>query len=149
MNDASRVKLFLNARTGHVRTAVISQLCVMRYVNSWTNGPRLMPDSNPNTSRGSLARGIKFLVSCAGRAHSGGAPHRRALISHLAGLGTLVLFHYLPLHLSPMRLRFGGRQGDCSVTEDLADRLLRFPFFTGMSSSDQAQVIDAVRAFRC
>lgn len=78
-----------------------------------------------------------------------GAPHRRALISHLAGLGILVLFHYLPLHLSPMRLRFGGRQGDCSVTEDLADRLLRFPFFTGMSSSDPAQVIDAVRAFRC
>jgi dTDP-4-amino-4,6-dideoxygalactose transaminase len=39
-------------------------------------------------------------------------------------------------------------QGDGPVTEDLADRLLRFPFFTGMSSSEQAQVIDAVRAFR-
>ena len=74
---------------------------------------------------------------------------RQALISHLAGLGILAVFHYLPLHLSPMGLRFGGRQGDCPVTEDLADRLLRFPFFTGMSSSDQAQVIDAVRAFRC
>jgi dTDP-4-amino-4,6-dideoxygalactose transaminase len=48
-----------------------------------------------------------------------------------------------------MGLRFGGRQGDCPVTEDLSDRLLRFPFFTGMSSSEQSQVIDAVRAFRC
>ena len=74
---------------------------------------------------------------------------RKALISHLAGLGILAVFHYLPLHLSPMGLRFGGREGDCPVTEDLADRLLRFPFFTGMSSSEQAQVIDAVRAFRC
>jgi dTDP-4-amino-4,6-dideoxygalactose transaminase len=74
---------------------------------------------------------------------------RQALISHLAGVGILAVFHYLPLHLSPMGLRFGGRQGDCPVTEDLADRLLRFPFFTGMSSSEQAQVIDAVRAFRC
>ncbi len=74
---------------------------------------------------------------------------RQALISHLAGLGILAVFHYLPLHLSPMGLRFGGHQGDCPVTEDLADRLLRFPFFTGMSSSEQAQVIDAVRAFRC
>jgi dTDP-4-amino-4,6-dideoxygalactose transaminase len=74
---------------------------------------------------------------------------RQALISHLAGLGILAVFHYLPLHLSPMGLRFGGHQGDCPVTEDLADRLLRFPFFTGMSSSEQAQAIDAVCAFRC
>jgi len=74
---------------------------------------------------------------------------RQALISHLAGLGILAVFHYLPLHLSPMGLRFGGRQGDCPVTEDLADRLLRFPFFTGMSGSEQAQVIDAVRGFHC
>jgi dTDP-4-amino-4,6-dideoxygalactose transaminase len=74
---------------------------------------------------------------------------RQALISHLASFGILAVFHYLPLHLSPMGLRFGGRQSDCPVTEDLSDRLLRFPFFTGMSSSEQSQVIDAVRAFRC
>ena len=74
---------------------------------------------------------------------------RQALISHLASCGILAVFHYLPLHLSPMGLRFGGRQGDCPVTEDLSVRLLRFPFFTGMSSSEQSQVIDAVRAFRC
>jgi len=74
---------------------------------------------------------------------------RQALISHLAGCGILAVFHYLPLHLSPMGLRFGGQQGACPVTEDLSDRLLRLPFFTGMSSSEQNQVIDAVRAFRC
>ena len=74
---------------------------------------------------------------------------RQALISHLAGLGMLAVFHYLPLHLSPMGLRFGGGKGECPVTEDLAARLLRLPFFTGMSMSEQAQVIDAVRAFRC
>lgn len=74
---------------------------------------------------------------------------RQALISHLAGCGILSVFHYLPLHLSPMGLRFGGRKGDCPVTEDLSDRLLRFPFFTGMSSSEQSQVIDAVRKFNC
>ena len=74
---------------------------------------------------------------------------RQALISHLAGLGILAVFHYLPLHLSPMGLRFGGREGDCPVTEDLADRLLRLPFFTGMSGSELTQVTDAVRAFHC
>jgi dTDP-4-amino-4,6-dideoxygalactose transaminase len=74
---------------------------------------------------------------------------RQALISHLAGFGILAVFHYLPLHLSPMGLRFGGRQGDCPVTEDLADRLVRLPFFTGMSSAEQSQVIEAVREFHC
>ena len=74
---------------------------------------------------------------------------RQALISHLAGFGILAVFHYLPLHVSPMGLRFGGRQGDCPVTEDLADRLLRLPFFTGMTSSEQNEVIEAVRGFRC
>ena len=74
---------------------------------------------------------------------------RQALISHLAGLGILAVFHYLPLHLSPMGVRFGGREGDFPVTEDLSDRLLRLPFFTGMSSSEQSQVIEAVQAFRC
>src|SRR5215472_4075791 len=74
---------------------------------------------------------------------------RQALISHLAGFGILAVFHYLPLHLSPMGLRFGGRPGDCPVTEDLAYRLLRLPFFTGMSSLEQSQVIAAVRGFRC
>jgi len=74
---------------------------------------------------------------------------RQALISHLAGFGILAVFHYLPLHLSPMGLRFGGRPGDCPVTEDLAYRLLRLPFFTGMSNSEQSQVIEAVRGFHC
>ena len=73
---------------------------------------------------------------------------RQALISHLAGLGILAVFHYLPLHLSPVGLRFGGRQGDCPITEDLADCLIRFPFLSGMSSSEQTQVIEAVRGFR-
>ena len=74
---------------------------------------------------------------------------RRALISHLAGLGILAVFHYLPLHLSPVGLRFGGREGDCPVTEKVADCLLRLPFYTGMTESDQMQVIEAVNAFRC
>jgi dTDP-4-amino-4,6-dideoxygalactose transaminase len=74
---------------------------------------------------------------------------RQALITHLRACGILGVFHYLPLHLSPMGLRFGGRQGDCPVTEELSDRLLRLPFFTGMSSSEQTQVIEAVSGFRC
>jgi dTDP-4-amino-4,6-dideoxygalactose transaminase len=74
---------------------------------------------------------------------------RRALISHLAAAGILAVFHYLPLHLSPMGLRFGGRHGDFPITEDLSDRLLRFPFYTGMTDTEQSHVIEAVCGFRC
>jgi dTDP-4-amino-4,6-dideoxygalactose transaminase len=74
---------------------------------------------------------------------------RQALISHLAGLGILAVFHYLPLHLSSMGLRFGGCEGDCPVTEKIAERLLRLPFYTGMTKSEQMQVVEAVSTFRC
>jgi dTDP-4-amino-4,6-dideoxygalactose transaminase len=74
---------------------------------------------------------------------------RQALISHLSQREIFAVFHYLPLHLSPMGRTFGGREGDCAVTERVAERLLRLPFYTGMTDTEQTQVIDAVRAFRC
>ena len=72
---------------------------------------------------------------------------RTRLIAHLRERGILAVFHYLPLHLSDMGRHFGGRPGQCPVTEDATDRLLRLPFFTGLSESDQAEVIDAILAF--
>ena len=74
---------------------------------------------------------------------------RQALISHLGRRGILAVFHYLPLHLSPMGRNFGGREGDCPVTERVAEQLLRLPFFTGMTSAEQAEVIAAIWDFRC
>jgi dTDP-4-amino-4,6-dideoxygalactose transaminase len=75
--------------------------------------------------------------------------HRQALISHLSQREIFAVFHYLPLHLSPMGRRFGGCEGDCPVTEKIAECLLRLPFYTGMTESEQMQVVEAVNAFRC
>jgi len=72
---------------------------------------------------------------------------RSALIQHLKDSGILSVFHYQPLHLSDMGRRFGGRPGDCPVTEDLADRLLRLPFYFSLSTEDQNRVIAALQAF--
>jgi dTDP-4-amino-4,6-dideoxygalactose transaminase len=69
---------------------------------------------------------------------------RQAMIERLRSRGILSVFHYVPLHLSPMGKRLGGRPGACPVSEDLADRLLRLPFYTGLTESDQAEVIRAV-----
>ncbi|MBP7828570.1 MAG: dTDP-4-amino-4,6-dideoxygalactose transaminase [Kiritimatiellae bacterium] len=72
---------------------------------------------------------------------------RQRLIAHLKQRGIMSVFHYLPLHLSPMGRRFGGRPGACPVTEDISDRLLRLPFYNSLAASDQDQVIEAVRSF--
>jgi len=72
---------------------------------------------------------------------------RQALIAQLKARGILSVFHYLPLHLSPMGQQYGGRPGDCPVTEDVSDRLLRLPFYNDLSEAEQAAVIDAVQAF--
>lgn len=70
---------------------------------------------------------------------------RQALIDHLKSRGILSVFHYLPLHLSEMGRRFGGRAGDCPVTEDVSDRLLRLPFYNGMTEEEQEHVVAAIR----
>jgi len=72
---------------------------------------------------------------------------RHALIDHLKRRGILSVFHYLPLHLSEMGLRFGGKTGDCPVTENVSDRLLRLPFYNDLTDADQDQVVNAVREF--
>ena len=72
---------------------------------------------------------------------------RQALIAHLKAYGILSVFHYLPLHLSEMGRRFGGKEGDCPVSEDVSDRLLRLPFYNDLTETEQAHVVAAIREF--
>jgi dTDP-4-amino-4,6-dideoxygalactose transaminase len=71
------------------------------------------------------------------------SPHARtALIQHLKAHSVLAVFHYLPLHLSEMGLRYGGQPGQCPVTESISDRLLRLPMYYDLSDAEQKRVID-------
>ena len=72
---------------------------------------------------------------------------RQGLIGHLRSRGIGAVFHYLPLHLSPMGQRFGGRPGDCPVTEEVSDRLVRLPLYNDLPAETQAGVIDDIKAF--
>ena len=72
------------------------------------------------------------------------AEHRQALIAHLKARSILSVFHYTPLHLSDAGRRFAARPSDCSVTEDLSERLLRLPFYTDLAETDQDHVIGGV-----
>jgi dTDP-4-amino-4,6-dideoxygalactose transaminase len=46
-----------------------------------------------------------------------------------------------------MGLQFGGKPGDCPVTEDVSDRLLRLPFYNDLDEADQARVVTAIQEF--
>lgn len=72
---------------------------------------------------------------------------RQALIEHLRARKILSVFHYQSLHLSPAGESFGGRPGQCPVTERVSDRLLRLPFYNDLSEADQARVIERVLEF--
>jgi dTDP-4-amino-4,6-dideoxygalactose transaminase len=73
---------------------------------------------------------------------------RQALISFLKSRGILSVFHYVPLHLSLMGQRMGGRNGGCPVSEQKSERLIRLPFYNSLNQGDQDQVIAAVRQFQ-
>jgi dTDP-4-amino-4,6-dideoxygalactose transaminase len=73
---------------------------------------------------------------------------RQNLITYLRERGIYCVFHYLPLHLSDMGRGFGGREGDCPVTELASDQLIRLPFHNALTGSDQEQVIEAILDFK-
>jgi dTDP-4-amino-4,6-dideoxygalactose transaminase len=72
---------------------------------------------------------------------------RSGLISHLRQRGIESVFHYLPLHLSEMGRQFGGKPGDCPVTERVSDQLIRLPFHNALTEEDLAKVVEAVLEF--
>jgi len=72
---------------------------------------------------------------------------RDKLIRFLRSKNIESAFHYLPLHLSPMGRRFGSREGDCPITEEISGRLLRLPFHNRLKQDDQNRVISAVAEF--
>jgi dTDP-4-amino-4,6-dideoxygalactose transaminase len=73
---------------------------------------------------------------------------RQRFIAELRAQSIHSVFHYLPLHLSPKGKAANAESRSCPVTEDVSDRLVRLPFFTTMTPTDQARVIKAVTAFR-
>lgn len=73
---------------------------------------------------------------------------RQRLIAHLKARGILAVFHYLPLHLSEYGSRWGGKPGDCPVTEDLSHRLLRLPFYNTLDAAAQSRICEAVLDFK-
>lgn len=62
--------------------------------------------------------------------------------------GIETYFHYLPLHLSPMGLSLGGKQGQCPESERAGSCLLRLPLHPLLEEARQAQIIARLKDFR-
>ncbi len=73
---------------------------------------------------------------------------RQRFIQFLRERGIYSAFHYLPLHLSDMGRAYGGKPGDCPVTERVSDQLVRLPLHNGLTSNEQEIVIDTIMEFK-
>jgi len=70
---------------------------------------------------------------------------RTRFLSHLDTSGVHAVFHYVPLHSSPMGCRFG--EIDLPVTSTAAERLVRLPLYPGLDDDDVDRVVAAVKSF--
>ncbi len=75
------------------------------------------------------------------------AEQRDALLAHLKSQGIYAVFHYVPLHTSPMGRKFGYKEGDLPVTEDLWARLIRLPMFYDLTGEMQQTIVSKIQAF--
>lgn len=56
------------------------------------------------------------------------------------------VFHYVPLHSAPAGLRFGRTHGDLARTTELSERLIRLPFWIGLTEAQQQRICDTLAA---
>jgi dTDP-4-amino-4,6-dideoxygalactose transaminase len=72
---------------------------------------------------------------------------RDRLMAHLKASGILAVFHYIPLHSSPLGQKLGCATRALPVTDDVSPRLLRLPFYFDLSTQDQDEVIERITTF--
>lgn len=77
------------------------------------------------------------------------AEQRARFISHLKDKSVNSVFHYQPLHNSPIGRSFGGFDGQCPVAEHAGECLVRLPLFNQMTDYQQDRVIAAATSFKC
>jgi dTDP-4-amino-4,6-dideoxygalactose transaminase len=70
---------------------------------------------------------------------------RDRVMNQMKGVGIYAVFHYVPLHSSPVGLGLGNRKGDLLVTEEMSGRLLRLPMYAGISDAENNYTISKVK----
>jgi dTDP-4-amino-4,6-dideoxygalactose transaminase len=74
--------------------------------------------------------GHSFYVLCRSSAA------RAAAIAASRSAGFHAVFHYVPLHSSPAGRKYGRTSGELTVTDDVAERVLRLPVWVGLAETE-------------
>lgn len=72
---------------------------------------------------------------------------RNELMAYLQAHGVLAIFHFVPLHISPMGQSMGYRSGQLPVTESISSRLLRLPFYFAIKEKEQEEIVTLIKKF--
>ncbi len=75
------------------------------------------------------------------------AKTRDGLLAHLTSRGIGAVFHYVPLHSSPMGRKLGCDAWPLPVTDRVSACLIRLPFFYTITPDEQAEVVREVTAY--
>ena len=70
---------------------------------------------------------------------------RTAFIDKLRRVDINTVFHYIPLHSAPAGRRYARAHGDLKVTDDVSNRLVRLPLWSGLEEH-QTEVIQHILA---
>ena len=73
---------------------------------------------------------------------------RSKFINKLKENNITAVFHYLSLDQSPIAKKMqmkGWKKSNCPISVNISDRIVRLPFFTGLSVKDQSRIIDFIK----
>lgn len=69
---------------------------------------------------------------------------RDNLMFKLKEKGINAVFHYIPLHSSPIGRQLGHKEGDLLITESVSGRLLRLPMYPDLKDSEMEYIVKAI-----
>jgi len=72
---------------------------------------------------------------------------RTAFIKYLRKNDIQVVFHYIPLHSSPMGKKLGRVNGELSNTDELSNRLVRLPLWLGLETQQTSVIRRIAESF--
>jgi dTDP-4-amino-4,6-dideoxygalactose transaminase len=75
------------------------------------------------------------------------AATRDGLLAHLTSRGIGAVFHYVPLHSSPMGKKLGCDSRELPVTDWASACLIRLPFYYTITPDEQAEVVREVTTY--
>ena len=73
---------------------------------------------------------------------------RDAMIRHMAELGVVAPFHYVPLDTSAAGLRYGRTPVPCVRSLEFSTTILRLPLWPMLTADQQGRVVDAAASYR-